>query len=262
MFGLEAIQTTTWVLCQIVLVGLAISLFRSENYRRYPFFTFYTLANLSQGVFLLARIYVWHKYPAIDDPVAWATILVTLLARALAAMELCHRVLANYDGIWALAWRLLTLCAAIILAYSLFVGNLHWGHGVYAADRAMQLAVAGVIALLFVFCRYYKVSASRSDRFLGLGLFLYSGVVVLSHTLLERFFKQYTPFWNLTILLAFFVSTTVWIRALWSPASQRSERPVMLRKEIYQALSPEINLRLRRLDQQLLSLWKREAPNS
>jgi hypothetical protein len=114
------------------------------------------------------------------------------------------------------------------------------------------------VAILFFFCRYYQLEVSKADRLIGIGFFLYSSMGVISHTLLERFFYQYRPYWNITITLTFFVSTTVWIRALWSPVPIPVSQGAMLPSELYKALSPEINLKLRVLDQQLSSLWKAE----
>ena len=261
MFNMAFTQYAAWAACQAALVFLLAALLRSRNHRQFPVFTAYILSNLGQAALLVFSYRQWGPQAPVTQQIFWITTGVTLFARASAIAELIHRILGLHKGIWGLAWRSIAVSAVVIAAYSFLVANRHWDLGLIAADRALELALACGIVVLFVFCRYYEVQVPRAERIVGMGLILYSGVVVISHTVLERFFYAYSPFWNLTILTSFFVSATLWMRALWVPVPSMRAQPAML-GQLYQTLSPEINLRLRALDQRLISLWKREAPNS
>jgi hypothetical protein len=254
-------QYVATAICQGALLFLVAALLRSGNWRHFPFFTAYILSNLGQAALLVFSYRYWGPRAPVTEQIFWITAGVTLLARALAIAELVHRILGLHKGIWGLAWRSIAMSVVVIAAYSFFVANRHWDLGLIAAQRALELALGCGIAVLFAFCRYYEVQVPKVERIVGMGLILYSGVVVISHTVLERFFYAYSPFWNLTILTSFFVSAALWIRALWVPVPSMRAQPAML-GQLYQTLSPEINLRLRALDQRLISLWKREAPNS
>ncbi len=248
-----------WASGQIALLILVILLFRRGNHRQYPYFTVYTLSNLGQTGLLLFSFYYWGvRWSKQTVIMGWLAVGLTLAARTFAIAELTRRILASYRGIWRVAWRLIAAGAAGVLVYAAVFSRWSWYSARLKADRGMELALTAVVAILFVFCRYYQVQMSRADRFIGIGFMLYSSMVVISHTLLERFFYQYRSFWNITITLTFFVSTTLWIRALWSPVPKPVSRGAMLPGEFYRALSPEINLRLRALDQQLSTLWKAE----
>jgi hypothetical protein len=260
MSQLETIQNAIWALCLIAQAALLVFLWKHRTYRQYPGFTIYVLVNVVQGILLLLTRFLWGNRGALLYQVGWATQGFVLVARTFAVAELCRRILKSYRGIWALAWRLLTVCAAVIIAYSFLVANWRWDRAVLAADRGFELAIAGVIVLLFIFARYYGVPVAGPDRLLAVGFCLYSCAVVVNNTLLEKFFYQYYAFWNITTLIVYFLSLMTWIRAMRSPVSVAEKRPAMLEGTIYQELSPEINFRLRLLNEQLLSIWKTEAP--
>ncbi len=251
-----------WGLCALTQVALTVSLFRSANYQQYRYFAAYNLLNLIQSLALLFSYLTWGFAGATSNKIVWSSQSLILVARAMAVVELCRRLLGRYRGIWALGWRLLALCAGVILAYSLLVANWRWNLGIIAAERGLELAIAAAIALLFAFSRFYQVPVSRPDRLLAAGFCLYSCVIVLNDTILENFFYIYARFWNIGIVVIFLISLLIWVRALWSPVFEKTVQPALVEATLYRQLSPEINLRLRLLDEHLLSIWKVEAPNS
>jgi hypothetical protein len=52
-------------------------------------------------------------------------------------------------------------------------------------DRGLELAMATVIVLLFVFARYYEVGVEPAVRTMAIGFLLYSCFRVLNDTILE-----------------------------------------------------------------------------
>jgi hypothetical protein len=52
----------------------------------------------------------------------------------------------------------------------------------------------------------------------------------------------------------------VWAVTLRKPATAVDAQPVLLPVSVYRQVSPELNLRLRVLNEQLSQFWKVEAP--
>ncbi|MBZ5703005.1 MAG: hypothetical protein LAN84_14315 [Acidobacteriia bacterium] len=258
----ETIQNAAWALSLLAQGTLLTLLFSNRNYRLYPYFTAYNLANLVQAACVLCSYRVWGLSAMASYQIYWSTQGLVLVAKALALSELSKKFLGYYRGIWALAWRCLAACALVILSYSFLAAKWRWQIAVLVADRGLELAIAGVVVSLFLFARYYKVRVARHDRFLAAGFCLYSCAVVLDNTIIERFLYRYSVWWNIPLLLLFCVSVLIWIRALRAPVPHTTEQPALVDAELYWQLSPQINLRLRALNEQLLSVWKPEAPRS
>lgn len=258
----EIIQNVLWALNLAARAILIILLFRRKNHRAYPYFTGYLLLTVAQA-FLLMSVYRSWGFGAMKSfQIAWLSQGLILVARALAMAELFRRILGHYRGIWALAMRLLLLCALVIVAYSLYVSDWRWVFAILAADRGVELAVAVVIVVLLAFARYYQVPVSRTDRFLAVGFCLYSCCFVINNSIIERLLYKYYSSWNLPLQVASLVSLVIWTNGLWAPALRRTEQPELVEASMYQQLSPEVNLRLRLLNEQLLSFWKPEAHHS
>ena len=258
----ETIQNAAWALSLLGQCILLILLFSNRNYRLYPYFTGYNIANLVQAACLLFSYRMWGHMAMASYQIYWSTQGLVLLVKALALSELSKKFLGHYRGIWALAWRFLAAWALVILTYSFLVANWRWQIAVLIADRGLELAIAGVVVFLFLFSHYYKVSVSRPDRSLAAGFCLYSCTVVINNTLIERFLHRYSVWWNIPLLLLFCVSVLIWIRALRAPVLHPTEQPALVDPALYWQLSPQINLRLRGIDDQLLAIWKPEGRRS
>jgi hypothetical protein len=61
---------------------------------------------------------------------------------------------------------------------------------------------------------------------------------------------------------AFLASLSLWTWALRKPQSQTESVEILLPRGVYQSLTPEINLRLRLLNEQLSRFWPAEARHS
>jgi hypothetical protein len=184
---------------------------------------------------------------------------VVMLARALAVTEVCKHVLARYRGIWALAWRALLFCVGIVLVYSSFAAQRHWEHLLPDADRGLELSISAALVTLLAFARYYEVKINSTDRSVATGFCLYSCFVVLNNTILEHYLYKYVALWNLLRMLAFLGSLLLWAWALRKPQTEAGRAETLLPAGVYQAVAPQINLRLHLLDEQLGQFWKTEA---
>jgi hypothetical protein len=251
------------VLFENVLLGLTVFLngglfvlfLYRKNHRVFPIFFVYVLSNFLQGFVLFESYRIWGFRSPVSSRIAWGTQGFVTFARALAVAQICHRVLAKYRGIWGLAWRMLLAAAAVVLLFSWAIASGSWQSAVLNANRGMELAIATVILLLFLFTRYYGVAVEPAVRALAAGFFLYSCFYVLNITILERWLHAYVTLWNLLGTLAFLASLLVWSWALREPQPSTTPEPELLPGGIYYVVAPQINERLRALNDHLGDFW-------
>ncbi len=239
----------------MLLVLLAVR----KNYRAYPAFTFYIAMNLTQAALLYAAYRRWGYSSVASWGAAWGSQAATISARAMAVAELCRHCLSRYPGIWALAKRILLLCAGLVLLYSGLAARHRWDLALPSAERGLELSIATVIVVLFLFTRYYDVRIESADRLLSTGFCLYSCFRGLNDTIADRILYRYPELWSFLGMLAFFVSLSLWSWALRKPAPATTARENLLPLAVYRSLTPEINLQLRALNEQLCRLWKPEV---
>ena len=238
-----------------------------RNIRLFPYFTIYLLANLTTAVILLHTYHTYGKDSWTAYFVAYGSQAIMLCLRALAVAELCRRLLGQYRGIWSLAWRELPSCAVLILAYAWIYAAIVPRHdlasGVIAAGRALEMSMAVVIVVLFLFLRHYEVVSDPSIRSLALGFLVYSCVSVLNFTILDEYSRPYEALWSATTVFSYLVCLFVWAWALRKTVPHSIfGSSSLFAKSVYQRISPEVNARLRALNEQLSHFWNVEAPPS
>lgn len=256
------IQQALWALNSAGEVFLLTLLVVRKNYRSYPAFSFYVFVDLTMGATALLSYRIWGFDSATAYRIAWGTHGMVLFARALAVAEVCRHVLSRYRGVWALTWRILLLCSALVLSYSILAARHDWRLALPSADRGLELSIATVIVVLLLFARYYDVKGELVVRSLAIGFCLYSCFAVLNNTLLERLLYDYSVFWNMLGMFTFLASLSLWTWALRKPQFQPEPGEILLPRGVYQSLTPEINLRLRLLNEQLSRFWPAEAKHS
>jgi hypothetical protein len=248
------IVTFEWMLWGFMVFlngGLLVLLLYRRNHRVFPGFFVYVLLNFLQCFILFASYKIWGFSSPASERMAWGTQFFVTIARALAVAQICHRVLAKYRGIWALAKRLLVATAVVVLlcSWAISEGSLHFA--VLNANRGMELTIASVILFFFLFVRYYGIAVDPAVRTLAVGLFLYSCFYVLNITILEGRLHDYARLWNVCGTLAFVASLLIWNWALWERQPQTTFEPEMLSDDIYRTVAPEINERLKALNEHL-----------
>jgi hypothetical protein len=258
--ALSEFQQVLWAVNVAVEATLAALLVVRKNYRLYPAFFFYILLVLAQNVVGFVTYRQW----GYNSVTAWRifslTLGVLICARALAVAEVCRHLLRRFRGIWALAWRFLLVCAAFVLLYSLLFSKHEWTLVVSSADRGLEFAIATVIVALLLFASHYQMDAEPADRWLAVGLCLFSCFSVINDTILERWLYQAAALWNVLDMLTYLASLLLWIWALRKALPAAAPEQSLLPGSVYQTFVPEINLRLRLLNKQLSQFWKVEAP--
>jgi hypothetical protein len=262
MIEIAQVQNLLWAADVVGKIVLLIVLAVCKNYRLYPIFFFYLLTTLAHDVVAFVTYQRWGFDSATAYRIAWGAQGIVLFARALAVAEVCRHLLSRYRGVWALAWRILLLSAALVFSYSILAARHHWRLALLTADRGLELSIATVIVVLLLFARYYGVKVEPVVRSLAVGFCLYSCFAVLNNTVLERWLHDYSVLWNLLGMLAFLASLSIWTWALRHSQSEPQPKEILLPSGIYQAIAPEINLRLRLFNEQLSRFWKLEAGRS
>jgi hypothetical protein len=257
MVDLATAQDVCWKVSLFLRVFLLGLLFFRRRVRAFPFFTAYLAINIAKALFSIFAVRGWGPTSVIYFDVVWGSEALVTCARALAVMELCRLLLAGYRGIWSLAWRILAACGAFVLLYSSLVSDHRWKMAVLGANRALELTIATVIVALFVFMRHYRVAPEPTVRLLAMGFFIYSCVEVINYTVLERWLVSYLHVWSALGVFTYLVCVLLWIWALRKSTPQPIAGPTLLPGSIYDQVSPEINSRLRELNEKLSKFWKR-----
>jgi hypothetical protein len=260
MQQLAHIQQVLWAVNVGIGIILLTLLIARENYRVYPVFTGYNLVNLAQAVSFYIASRRWGYTSRNMWLFGWSSQGVVTVARALAVTELCRHMLARYRGVWALVWRVLCASALLVMVYSSFAARRKWELALPAVDRSLELSIAVVIVMLLLFARYYDVLAMASDRSLALGFCLYSCFSVVNNTFLDRFLYRYAGLWNLLGILSFLASLLVWTWALRNPLKEALPEEPLVASGVYESVTPEINARLRALNEKLSRFWKPREP--
>jgi len=140
----------------------------------------------------------------------------------------------------------------------------HWASTKwFELDRGYHLTFAAAVIACLLLIRYYSIQVPAAYKMILGGFCLYSCTEILINTvlqsLLKKAFYDYQPIWQSSTMLSFIVVLFVWVAALWKPLPVDARQATPPSDSIYQRLSPEINERLRELNEKLLRLWKMEA---
>jgi hypothetical protein len=256
MAYLHTLGSATWALSVAVQVCVLGLLLYRRTFLYLPVFTAYIVSTIleSAGLFVMYRYSRWGPTSAIA---AWAVQGVVTLIRVAAVMELCHHVFLRYPGIRVLISRALVICALLVGTLSLLFSARALHLKILYADRAVGLALAVAIVLLFVFARYYRVRPREPLQSMSIGFFLYSCFIVVNDSILEVFAGSYDALWNFLSVLSFVGSLLIWCRVLRLAYEDWETPPVLLPAGVYESVSPEVNVRLKMLDDRLSGLLKR-----
>ncbi len=104
--------------------------------------------------------------------------------------------------------------------------------------------------------RYYQIRIEHAPRVIAFGLCFYSLIQVLNNSFMAEWLAHYVPWWNGTRLASFQVALAIWLLALRRPLPSPAPAPALLPQEVYDELSPQMNYRLRVLNQRLLEILR------
>jgi hypothetical protein len=235
-----------------------------RKFRRLPLFTTYAALNLCQIVFLVAVYSASRLTEGAAKDLAWYSECVTLFAQALATTEILKVTLRPYQGIWGLAWRALTFTSTVVLLLVAMATRGSWSAAKwFEINRGYHLTFATAVIACLLLIRYYSIQVPAVYKMILAGFCFYSCTEILINTVLETVLKKsfgdYQPIWQSATMLSFIVVLFIWAAALWAPLPVEARPPDSPADSMHGRLSPEINERLRELNEKLLRLWKQEA---
>ncbi len=259
--GLPLQVLVLWGCSSLVQLVVLVLLFKEGSFRKLSLFTAYTALNICQAGFLLF-IYKHYGFGPRTTEMAWFSQTITLVAQGFAAKEILRVVLRPYQGIWGLAWRLLIFTATVVIILEAKITYPSWSWAKWFdlnVSYNWTFAIAMLACLLLI--RYYSIPVPKAYKIILIGFcFCSCADLVINEGFLPIFYLPGNEnLWQSATLLSFIVVLLLWAVALWKPLPAENPRLSLPSNDAYQRLSPEINDRLRLLNEKLQRLWKREA---
>lgn len=262
MTHLSTFLRIVWLASAVLQVGILALIVFHHHYRSLPRFAWFIALNLAQAIILFV---VYSRYGFNSEMafrVFWATQVITMVAQTLASIELLHRALQDYPGIWELAWRLILVALLGVLAYSWATATPGGDWGLWAADRGFNLTFAIAIILCLLLVRHYTISIDPVYKAILGGFCFNSCGAIIADTLLraqiQLHFPAYAEVWNEMEMLIFFVVLVVWVVALRHPVRVLAS-PGTTGAVPYEEFAPQINARLRELNDTLRKFFRKQA---
>lgn len=262
MLGLSLTENLLWIVTFGMEAGLLLLLISRKQHREFPFFSAYLSGVLLQTALLFASYSLWGFDSRISVRVAWISQGFVTLLRALVVVELCRRLVGPYRGVWALTWRVLLSCACIVLSYSFLVSRFAVQVAIVNIDRGLELTIATVVVVVFLFAAYYGIVPQTRIYFLSAGLCFYSCFYVVNDSFLEHWMEAFSNVWNFMGMLSFLASLGLWLWGFLIPQASETSSAELLPRHIYGSLSPRLNRQLSQLNQRLSMFWQIEEPLS
>jgi|ERR1700683_436188 len=255
-FGL--LLNPRWIIALALEVTLALFAIRRGFLRQLPIFTLYL------SLVALLQIGYWGILigNGLNAPVTfwtyWATQGVLVFFRGMVIGELARRILAPYQGVWALARLILLVVAAVLLGIAA-VAAYHNQHTLIAfistLERGLEFAVVGTLGVIIAFTRYYEIDIERPLMLIAIGLVFYSAVELANSHVLATWLKSYFSVWAEIRIDSFVIAQVLWLTAVWKPIAARV-RPAMLQPAVYREMVPAMNFQLRQLNGRLSEMLR------
>ncbi len=155
MTELLTLRNVLWLVTTSTEVILLLSLFWRKLQNTQTAFAIYVLSTIAQSGLAVFCYTHWGFNSTRTSTVVWGSQGVVISLRFLATFEMARRMLSGYQGLWALARRLLAAVALCTVAYSLLVAQkkvslmvLNLDRGVELSDCHIRSGPAAVRALL------------------------------------------------------------------------------------------------------------------
>jgi hypothetical protein len=247
-----------WAAGTVLRLVLCTLILRHRAYRQIPFFSaFVFLATVRT----LALWWIYHD-PDIEAGIVfnvyWATQMLQVASRGLAAGEICWLVLRAYPGIWALTWRLLAGVGGALVVFALLgaLEETRWVPPVVLrAERGLELAVIGLLVALFAVTRYYGIRVAPVVKYLALGLGVHAVIQSLNNSLFQMS-ANFEAWWGGIRVMSLNLALFVWILGLRQPIALPARPTAQLYSEPYEQWAPQVSHRLRELNERLLGMLR------
>ena len=262
MSGLPSWQQWLWGLNVGVQIGLCYLIVRRSAYKYLPFLFFYLVVDIAQSAITFLA-YQQSGFSSREGViVAWSAQAAVTTTRGMAVAEICRNSLHQYQGIWALGWRILSSVGAVVVLYAALAPltasrGASWVTAmVLAANRGLELALVAVLLSLLLFARYYGVALNLPHKALAVGFCLFSSVSILNDSIFSVFLRRYASVWNGIEMSSYFVVLVAWLRAFYKLVPVPPPVPMLIPQAMYDEHVPQMNERLRLLNDRLMGMLK------
>jgi hypothetical protein len=215
-----------WAAPNLLLLFLAIVIWRRKIYKQFPVFLVYAVAVAIEQL----TLYVADVLPSVSAINWWYLFWTGLLAEAVIKFaligEIFSAVFGQYPSLAKLGKLLisgvgvvLVLLATVAAAYTP-KDNTYWiVSGAHLLELAIYLIECGLMLFLFLFAAYFKVHWSRSAFGIALGLGVSACVHLATWALMANgnFSAQYRDLLDLLNLATFHVCVLIWFYYLLVP---------------------------------------------
>lgn len=264
MTGLLALRNAFWLSTTSAEIILLVYLLKRRMRGTHLAFIVYIAATILQSALAVWIYTQWGYQSSIASNVIWSSQGILICLRFTAVYETANRILSAYPGIWSLAKRLIGMIGLGTFGYSLLIAKKELYVLVISLDRGLELAIAAFVVALLLFARYYLLPVQPLDRALAIGFCMYSCFYVINDSLFEKYLESYLSLWGYLDILTFLASLLIWMQAVkvysraFSPAPDRASIPA----GVYGTISPELNYRLKHLNEQISQLLHAGNPRS
>ena len=244
---------------QLVVFAIMI---RKKQYKEFPTIFSYILITLLQSpvLYLVYAIYGYGSWPAYWT--GWISQGIVVIFRWAAVCELCHTILGQFRGIWGLAWRVLTVFGALALLTALVLGRHDFDRLISTFDLGLEFSIATVMVVFFLFARYYQVEVETSLRSIGVAFCLYSCFRSLNDIVLQTFWRNYAGTWSIIDQITYVATLILLGSAVYVLRPQTEHRIVLLPHTAYTQFAPQVNERLKALNDRLSQLLRSKETGS
>lgn len=223
-------------------------------YRDFPAIFFYLLIGLIQAP-VMYLIYSSKGYGSwVAFWTGWTSQAVVVIARWVVVCELCRNALGQFQGIWALTWRVLAVLGSLALLVAVALGGHDFVRLVTTFDLGLELSMTTVLVGFFLFVRYYRVVVQNSLRSIGIAFCLYSIFRAFNDSVLQTFLRNYSNTWNVVDEVTYIATLTLLGSAVYELRSEDVRRVVLLPQTAYAEIAPQVNERLKALNDRLNQL--------
>src|SRR5271154_753627 len=208
-----------WVAPNLLLLLLAVLLWRRKFHRQYPIFLIFAVVTPTELFVLYAADVIRSVSGNTFWRVDWASLLVDALVKFALIGEIFGRVFGLYPSLAKLGKSFITGVGVVLVLLATLAAadtpkdNIHWIiSGAHILEQTIYLIECGLILFLFVFAAYFKLSWSRSAFGITLGLGVSASVHLATWALMAngKFPAQYRTFLDFLNMAAYHVSVLIW----------------------------------------------------
>jgi hypothetical protein len=241
-------------------LALFVLVFRKKLYGKLIVFALYfTLLGPWQYIWIWAsntpRLYLvtWIYF-------FWASQFAFSVLRLLAITEICWRALHEYSVVWKLTLRILGVALVFLLSWttSSAINNSHVFRAFISKglQRFEFMQAVLLLAILFVGA-YYSIVVPPLYRWMLAGAGVFSAIQVANYELGLN--TKYPPnsIYDFVERYTFAAVLMLWAWAIWRWADDSTMSPRLISQQSYDELSPQIQNRLRDLNDRLAGLLDR-----